>query len=204
MSNIKLAAESRKEFGKGAARRLRRANQTPAVLYGHGGETVHIALPAHATLLALKHHNALFELTVDGETRLAVAKDVQRNPIKDTIEHIDFLLVRKGEKIQVEVDVLVVGESAPGTIHVVESQTITVEAEATNLPTGIEVSVAGLAAGTRITAGDLVLPEGTSLVVDADSVVIVISEPRASAADEAADAADAAAAAQATSAETGA
>lgn len=200
MSDIKLAAEPRSEFGKGAARRLRRDGKVPAVLYGHGTDPLHVALPGHDTFLALKHHNALFELTSEGETHLAVVKDVQRDPIRNVIEHVDFLLVKKGEKIQVEVDVVVVGESAPGTIHVVETQQLTVEAEATNLPTSIEVDITGLAAGQHVTAGDVKLPEGTTLAVDADHLIVAISEPRGEAADEAADAAVAAAASAASAA----
>ena len=120
MSEIKLAATARTEFGKGAARRLRRAHQIPAVLYGHGTEPVHVALPGHETMLAVKGAaNALFEIQLDGKPVLALAKDVQRDPVKNIIEHVDLLIVRRGEKVQVEVPVTVVGESAPGTIHIV-------------------------------------------------------------------------------------
>ena len=178
MSDIKLAAEPRTEFGKGAARRLRRDGKVPAVLYGHGTDPVHVALPGHDTFLALKHHNALFELQLEGGEQLAIVKDVQRDPIRSVIEHVDFLLVKKGEKIQVEVDVVVVGESAPGTIHMLEAQSLTVEAEATNLPTSVEVSIEGLAAGQHVSAGDVALPSGATLVTDADHVIVVVAEPR--------------------------
>lgn len=186
MSEVKLAAVTRNEFGKGAARRIRRANQIPAVLYGHGAAPVHIALPGHETMLALKHANALFSIELDGGSQLAIAKDVQRDPVKNVIEHVDLLVVKKGEKVTVDVNVHVVGESAPGTIHVVEAQSVTLEAEATHLPEAIEVSVEGLEAGTQLRASDLVLPAGSTFVGDPDAVILVISTPQSSAEDEAA------------------
>jgi large subunit ribosomal protein L25 len=186
VSEVKLAAVTRNEFGKGAARRIRRANQIPAVLYGHGAAPVHIALPGHETMLALKHANALFSIELDGGSQLAIAKDVQRDPVKNVIEHVDLLVVKKGEKVTVDVNVHVVGESAPGTIHVVEAQSVTLEAEATHLPEAIEVSVEGLEAGTQLRASDLVLPAGSSFVGDADAVILVISTPQSSAEDDAA------------------
>jgi len=188
VSEIKLVAAARTEFGKGAARRTRRAGQIPAVLYGHGGEPLHVALPAHQTMLALKKANALFSIEFNGEGHLAIAKDIQRDPVKDIIEHIDLLLVTKGEKVSVEVLVRVVGEPFPGTIHFVEMQRIALEAEATNLPSSIEVSIEGLEAGTQIRAGDLVLPEGATLAEAPEGIVITIAVPQTSAADEAADA----------------
>jgi large subunit ribosomal protein L25 len=188
VSEVKLAAVARTEFGKGAARRTRRANQIPAVLYGHGGAVVHIALPGHETTLALKQANALFSIDLDGKVQLAVAKDIQRDPVKNVIEHIDLLVVRRGEKINVEVNIHVVGESAPGTIHVVETQAVTLEAEATHLPQFVEVDVQGLEAGTQIHGSDLVLPEGSVLVGDPEQTIVTISTPHASAEDEAADA----------------
>ena len=187
MSEVKLAVVARTEFGKGAARRIRRAAQIPAVLYGHGGAPVHIALPGHETMLALKQANALFSIVFDGKTELAVAKDVQRDPVKNVIEHVDLLIVRRGEKITVDVNVHVTGESAPGTIHVVETQSVTLEAEATHLPQGIDVSVEGLEAGSKILGSDLVLPAGSTLVGDPEQVIVTVSEPRVSAEDEAAD-----------------
>lgn len=186
MSEVKLAAVARSEFGKGAARRIRRANQIPAVLYGHGGAVVHIALPGHETMLALKHANALFSIDLDGTTQLAIAKDIQRDPVKNVIEHVDLLIVKSGEKVTVEVNVHVVGESVPGTIHVVETQSVTLEAEATHLPQGIDVSVEGLVAGTQVRGSDLVLPTGAILVGDPDQVIVTISAPQSSAEDEAA------------------
>jgi large subunit ribosomal protein L25 len=197
VSEIKLAATARTEFGKGAARRLRRAHQIPAVLYGHGTEPVHVALPGHATMLAIKGAaNALFEIELDGKPVLALAKDVQRDPVKQIIEHVDLLIVRRGEKVSVEVPVTVVGESAPGTIHIVETQTLTLDAEATHLPEHVEVSIEGLAAGTSLTAGELTLPTGSVLTGDADVVVVAVTVPTVSAEDRAADEAAEAAAAE--------
>lgn len=188
MSEIKLVAAARTEFGKGAARRTRRAGQIPAVLYGHGGEPLHVSLPGHQTMLALKKANALFSIEFDGKEQLAIAKDIQRDPVKDVIEHIDLLIVTRGEKVSVEVLVRVVGEPFPGTIHFVEMQRIALEAEATNLPSAIEVSIEGLVAGTQVRVGDLVLPDGATLAESPDGIVVTIAEPQGSAADEAADA----------------
>lgn len=196
MSDVKLTASTRTEFGKGAARRLRRANQIPAVLYGHGSAPVHVALPGHETMLAVKHSNALFEIELDGKSTLAIVKDVQREPVKNVIEHIDLLIVKKGEKVTVEVPVHVVGESFSGTIHVVETQSLTLEAEATHLPEAVEVSIEGLEGGTTVLAGQVTLPKGATLVTDAEAIVVAISVPHASAEDLAADEAAAALAAE--------
>lgn len=179
VNEITLAAVARTEFGKGAARRLRRAEQVPAVLYGHGSDPVHVALPAHATMMALKHANALLSIELDGAAQLAIAKDVQREPVRQIIEHVDLLIVRRGEKIVVEVPVVVVGESAPGTQHLVETLNISVEAEATNLPSHVEVSVEGLEAGAHVTGATLALPEGVVFQGDPDTVFVVVSEIRA-------------------------
>lgn len=183
MSEVKLAATARTEFGKGAARRLRRAGQIPAVLYGHGTEPVHVALPGHETMLAVKHANALFEIQVDGKPVLALAKDVQREPVKNIIEHVDLLIVKKGEKVLVEVPVTVVGESAPGTIHVVETQALSLEVEATHVPEAVEVDIEGVEDGTSVKAGDITLPQGASLAGDPEIVVVTVSTPRVSAED---------------------
>lgn len=189
MAEIKLVAETRSDFGKGAARRLRREGQIPAVLYGHGSDPLHVALPGHQTTLALRQANALFAVELDGKTQLAVVKDVQRDAIGTVIEHIDLLIVKKGEKIAVDVPVVVVGESAPGTIHLVESQTLSVEAEATHLPQSIEVSIEGLEAGTVITAAAIALPAGVSLLADAEHIVVTVNEPQAEQAEEGEEAA---------------
>ena len=191
MSEIKLAAEARTEFGKGAARRVRRANKIPAVLYGHGSDPLHVTLPGHETMMALKHSNALFSIELEGKARLAIAKDVQRDPVRNVIEHVDLLIVKKGEKVAVDVPVVVTGESAPGTIHLVDLQTLAVEAEATHLPESIEVSIEGLEAGSQILAGDVKLPQGTTLTADAELLVVSVTEPQAEATeDEAAEAAE--------------
>lgn len=180
MSEVKLAATARTEFGKGAARRIRRDHQIPAVLYGHGSDPVHIAIPGHQTMLALKHANALFAIELDGNTQLAIAKDVQRDPVKNVIEHVDLLIVKKGEKISVDVPVHITGESAPGTIHVVETQSVQLEAEATHLPEGIEVSVEGLEEGAQIRGADLVVPNGATYMGDPDEIIVTVSVPRVS------------------------
>ncbi len=184
MAETKLVATTRTEFGKGAARRLRRAHQIPAVLYGHGAPPVHLALPGHEVMLAVKHTNALFEIVLDGTSTLALAKDVQIEPVRNVIEHLDLLIVRRGEKVTVEVPVHVVGESAPGTIHVVETQTLSLEAEATHLPDRVDVDIEGLEEGAIIHAGQVTLPQGSSLVTEADHVILTVSVPRAEAAEE--------------------
>ena len=184
MSEIKLAAEARTEFGKGAARRVRRAGKIPAVLYGHGTDPLHVTLPGHETMMALKHSNALFSIELDGKAQLAIAKDVQREPVRNVIEHVDLLIVKKGEKVEVEVPVHVVGESVPGTIHLLEQLTLVVEADATRLPDSIEVSVDGLEAGSVVYAGDVTLPEGVTLVTDASADVLIVSEPKVEASED--------------------
>ncbi|MBI9114672.1 50S ribosomal protein L25/general stress protein Ctc [Sanguibacter suaedae] len=186
MSEIKLAAEARTEFGKGAARRIRRNDQIPAVLYGHGTAPLHVTLPGHETMLALKHANALFRIDLDETSELAIVKDVQRDPVKNVIEHVDLLIVKTGEKVSVEIAVNVVGESAPGTIHIVENQTLSIEAEATHLPESIDVSIAGLPAGSYVRAGDVALPEGSVLEGDAEQTIVSITTPQDNSADDAA------------------
>lgn len=164
MSNeIKLVAESRDEFGKGASRRIRRAGKVPAVLYGHGTDPVHITLPAHETLLALRTANALLALDLGGKKQLALPKQVQRDPIRGSLEHVDLILVRKGEKVTVEIQLVVVGELSESDLVLnQDQQTLALEVEATNIPTSIEVNIEGLGAGDRITVADLTLPEGAS------------------------------------------
>lgn len=176
MSEQKLAAELRTEFGKGYARRARMANLIPAVIYGHGAEPIHVTLPAKATTLAVRTPNALLSLDINGEGHLALVKDIQRDPVKQIIEHIDLLTVRQGEKVTVDVPVHVEGETAPGTVHNLELTVVSLEAEATHLPTAIEVSIEGRAAGEHIHASDLVLPKGTVLLTDAEALVVNISE----------------------------
>jgi large subunit ribosomal protein L25 len=184
MSEQKLAAEVRTEFGKGFARRARMAGQIPAVIYGHGAEPIHVTLPAKATTLAVRTANALLSLDVNGEGHLALVKDVQRDPIKQIIEHIDLLTVRQGEKVTVDVPVHVTGETAPGTVHNLELTVISLEAEATHLPEAVEVDIEGRAAGEHIHASDLALPKGAVLLTDAEALVVNISEAAAAAAEE--------------------
>jgi len=176
MSEQKLAAEVRTEFGKGFARRARMAGQIPAVIYGHGAEPVHITLPAKATTLAVRTANALLSLDINGEGHLALVKDIQRDPIKQIIEHIDLLTVRQGEKVTVDVPVHLVGELAPGNAYNQEMTLISLEAEATHLPTSVEVDIEGRSAGQHIHASDLVLPKGSVLLADAEALVVHISE----------------------------
>ena len=179
MSEVKLAVTARTEFGKGAARRSRRAGLIPAVLYGHGTAPVHLALPTHETFMALKQANALFSLEVDGEILLAIAKDVQRDPMRGDVEHVDLLIVKRGEKVNVEVSIHVVGESFPGTIHMLETQNLLLEAEATHLPSTIELDVTGLEAGTQVHAGQIPLPAGAILLTEPEATVLTVSVPQA-------------------------
>lgn len=188
MADIKLDATTRTDFGKGAARRTRRAGNIPAVLYGHGGAPQHIALPGHATMMAMKHANALFSIAIDGKQNLAIVRDVQRHPVRWDIEHVDLLLVKKGEKVVVDVNVIITGESAPATIHVVELMALSIEADATNLPESVTVDITGLEAGTVVYAGDITLPEGSTLISEPEWDVVLITEPKTSAADAALDA----------------
>lgn len=176
MSEQKLAAELRTEFGKGYARRARANHQIPAVIYGHGAEPIHVTLPAKATTLAVRTANALLSLDINGEGHLALVKDVQRDPVKQIIEHIDLLTVRQGEKVTVDVPVHVEGETAPGTVHNLELTVVSLEAEATHLPESVVVNIEGRAAGEHIHASDLVLPKGTLLLTDAEALVVNISE----------------------------
>jgi large subunit ribosomal protein L25 len=179
MSEQKLAAELRTEFGKGYARRARMANLIPAVIYGHGAEPIHVTLPAKATTLAVRTANALLSLDINGEGHLALVKDIQRDPVKQIIEHIDLLTVRQGEKVTVDVPVHVEGETAPGTVHNLELTVVSLEAEATHLPESVVVSIEGRGAGEHIHGSDLVLPKGTVLLTDAEALVVNISEATA-------------------------
>lgn len=173
----KIKAEARTEFGKGAARRIRRENKVPAVIYGHGNDPIHVTLPGHATMMALKHGgaNALLELEIDGKTQLALTKQVQVEPIKRLLEHIDFVAVKRGEKVTVDVPVHVVGEAARETLVVTESATVQIEAEATHIPEAIEVDVEGAEAGTQIHASDLKLPSGATLLLDPETLVVNVT-----------------------------
>lgn len=175
MAEVRLPAESRNQFGKGAARRLRREHKIPAVLYGHGTDPIHLSLPGHDTMMALKTANVLLTLDVDGGQQLALPKHIQRDPIKGTIEHVDLLVVRRDEKVTVEVAVHTVGEPTPGTLVTIDKSTIALEALATAIPTAVEVDLSGLGAGTQILARDLVLPSGATLQEDPESLVLAVS-----------------------------
>ncbi|MGW2839718.1 50S ribosomal protein L25/general stress protein Ctc [Streptomyces sp. NPDC001493] len=172
---ITLATEARTEFGKGAARRARRANLVPAVVYGHGAEPVHINLPGHELLLALRTPNVLIGLEIDGKDALVIPKAVQRNALKGNIEHVDLLTVKRGEKVNVEIAVETEGDLAPGSFLLEFVQnTLTVEAEATHIPEAVTVSVAGLTAGDSILAKDIALPKGSVLAGDEDAIVLQV------------------------------
>lgn len=173
-----LDAEKRTEFGKGASRRARADHKIPAVLYGHGEDPVHVLLPGHATMMALKTSNALLTVALPDEEHMAIARDVQRDPVRRTIDHVDLLLVRKGEKIVVDIAVHLVGESAPGTIHIMEQGVLSVRAEATNLPEFVEVSLEGLDDGDKVLAGDITLPAGSELETDPEQLIAAVTVPR--------------------------
>ncbi|MEU6253314.1 50S ribosomal protein L25/general stress protein Ctc [Streptomyces sp. NPDC047043] len=176
MSEVKISAETRTEFGKGAARRIRRDSKVPGVLYGHGSDPLHLTLPGHDLLLALRTPNVLISLDIDGKSNeLAIPKAVQRDAIKGFLEHVDLQLVKRGEKVTVEVPVHAEGELAPGgnlLEHVLNA--LPVEAEATHIPESVTVSVEGLEAGASILAKDITLPNGTTLAVDEDAVVLQV------------------------------
>ena len=178
MAAEKIAAEKRTEFGKGAARRIRRADKIPAVIYGHGADPVHITLPGHETMLALKHggSNALLDLDIEGDAQLALTKQVQVDPIRRVLEHIDFVAVRRGEKVTVDVRIHVVGQAGPDTLVVTENATISLEAEATHIPESIEVSVEGAQVGTLIHASDLDIPSGSTLLTDPETLIVNVAQ----------------------------
>jgi large subunit ribosomal protein L25 len=178
MAADKIKAEVRTEFGKGAARRIRREDKIPAVVYGHGNEPTHLSLPGHDTMMALKHGgaNALLDLDIDGTSQLALTKQVQLDPIKRFIEHVDFVAVRRGEKVHVDIPIHVVGDAAPETLVVTESSVVSVEAEATHIPEYFEVSVEGAEVGTQIHASDLELPSGSTLLTDPETLVVNVTQ----------------------------
>jgi large subunit ribosomal protein L25 len=187
MSEELIKAESRTEFGKGAARRIRRAAKVPAVIYGHGNDPVHVTLPAHDTLMAIKHGgaNALLSIEIDGQVQLALTKQVQADPIRGFLEHVDFVSVKRGEKVTVEVPVHLVGEANKEAFVQLENNVVTLEAEATHIPEFIEFSIEGAVAGTQILASQLVLPTGSTLVSDADLLIVNITQGKSAEAAEA-------------------
>lgn len=178
MSEVKISAEPRTEFGKGGARRTRRAGKVPAVLYGHGEKPRHIAVPAREFAAAIRHGGMMqvFNIEIsDGSVALALPKAIQKDPIRDTFEHIDLLVVRRGEKVNVDVPVHVIGEAVRGTLVVTEHNTLAILADATQLPEFVEASIEGLDAGATITAGQIVLPAGVELIVDPEQVVVSVT-----------------------------
>jgi len=182
MADVTLSAATRTEFGKGAARRLRREGKTPAVLYGHGTDPVHLALPAQETFLALRAANVLLEINIEGEKKpvLALAKQVTRDPISPIIEHVDLLLVKAGEKVAVDVPLVLVGDVANGAMVNHDLTALTVLAPATHIPTEFEISVKGLDVGAQILVSDVALPEGVEAHVDAETLVLsVVAIPSA-------------------------
>jgi large subunit ribosomal protein L25 len=185
MADVKISAEVRKEFGKGASRRLRRENKIPGVVYGHGGEPVHVALPGYDLMMALKTSNVLITLDIEGRQELVIPKAVQREAIRGFLVHIDLLVVKRGEQVTVEIPVHTEGELAPGQYlleHVLN--TLPVEAEATHIPESVTVSIEGLAAGDSVLAKDIPLPKGSSLAVEEDTVVLNVLAAQASEAAE--------------------
>ena len=173
MSEVRIAAEPRTEFGKGPSRRIRRANKVPAVLYGHGEQPRHYSLPGHELMLALKHDaNALLTLQTEDGDQLALPKVVVRDPIKGFLEHVDLVAVRKGEKVTVEVPVQLTGDAAPDTLVDQQTMTLTVTAEATHIPESLELDITGKAVGDSLTAADVALPGGTELAQDAEHVIV--------------------------------
>ncbi|MCK5890104.1 MAG: 50S ribosomal protein L25/general stress protein Ctc [Aeromicrobium sp.] len=175
MAEITIAAEARTEFGKGAARRIRRADKVPAVLYGHGTDALHVTLPGHSLMLALKNSNALLTIELGQDKHLAIPKQVQRDPLKGFLEHVDLLIVKRGEKVTVDVPLNVTGEAVPGSLIGVENTAVAIEVDATAIPNEIEVSIEGVEIGEQLLAKDLQLPSGSTLAVDEDLLIINVT-----------------------------
>ena len=172
-----VAVETRTSFGKGAARKLRASGKIPAVVYGHGTDPLHVALPAHETTLIARRANALIELKMTDGEQLVLIKDVQRDPVRQIIEHLDLVIVRKGEKVTVDIAVHVEGEPVSGTMVQMDHSSVTVEAEATHIPEYVSVNVDGLEEGSQIHAGELALPDGSTLVTDPEALILSIQLP---------------------------
>jgi len=175
----KLIAEPREQFGKGAARKIRAAGKIPAVIYGHGTDPQHVTLPGHEVGLILRKANQVLDLDIAGKSQLALVKDVQKDPVRQIIEHLDLIVVRKGEKVTVDIPVHVEGESAPGTVAALDANTLSVEAEATHIPERIVVDIEGLEDGTQLFAKDIALPTGSTLISDPETLVINVTIPAA-------------------------
>jgi large subunit ribosomal protein L25 len=175
----KVIAEARDSFGKGAARKIRAAGKIPAVIYGHGTDPQHVTLPAHQVGLILRKANAVLELDIAGKSQLALVKDVQKDPVLQIIEHLDLIVINKGEKVHVDVPVHVIGESAPGTVADLDAKSLLLEVEATNIPESLRIDITNAEAGTHILAKDVELPKGATLVSDEDILVVAVSVPAA-------------------------
>ncbi len=174
----KLVAAARNTFGKGVARKLRAAGQTPVVVYGHGSDPLHLSVETHPLSLIVRHANALIELDIEGKKQLVLVKDVQKDPVRQIIEHVDLVIVKKGETVEVEVPVVIVGEPFSGTNALLELGTLRLSVPATNIPEHIEVDVEGLEAGTQILAGGIKLASDETLLDDAEALVVHVVEPR--------------------------
>ncbi|ATG55091.1 50S ribosomal protein L25/general stress protein Ctc [Brachybacterium ginsengisoli] len=181
----KLNVETREDFGKGAARRLRVEGRVPAVLYGHGEAPIHLSLPGHETALAARNSNALLELSLaDGTSHLALIKEIQRHPLKRSLSHLDLITVRKGEKVEVEIPVVLTGEPVAPAAAFVDLQTLSLSVDALNVPEHVEVDVEGAEDGFQVFAGDVTLPEGSELVSDAELIVASVALPRVESEDD--------------------
>lgn len=175
----KLNVELREHFGKGAARRIRAEHKVPAVLYGHGTDPVHLVLPGHETALAARNPNALLELVLpDGTSHMGLMKDIQRHPLKRTLTHLDLIIVRRGEKVEVDIPVTITGEPVSPAIAVVEEQTLTISVDALKVPESIEITVEEKEDGYQVFAGDVILPEDAELVSDAELLVVGVQIPK--------------------------
>jgi large subunit ribosomal protein L25 len=176
-SSNHLKTEIRESFGKGAARKIRATGKVPAVIYGHGTAPQHVTLPGHEIALILRKSNQVLELDIQGKEQLALVKDVQKDPVHQIIEHIDLIVVRKGEKVQVDVSVHVLGEPLAGTVAELDAKFLVLEVEATNIPENVTVDIEGAGAGTHILAKDVALPNGAVLISDPEALVVAVSIP---------------------------
>lgn len=179
-----IVAEIRENFGKGYARRLRTAGRIPAVIYGHGTKPQHVSVPSHEVSLLLRKANAILDLTIEGKKQLVLVKDVQKDPVRQIIEHLDLVIVKKGEKVHVEVPIHLEGESFSGTLTVVDVATIKLEVEATHIPERITINIEGAEEGTQIHAKDVALPEGATLMDAPDLLLVNVILPAAASATE--------------------
>lgn len=202
---INIDAEVRDTFGKGAARQLRRDNKIPAVIYGHGTDPRHVSLPGHETMLAVRRSNAILTLDIAGDEQLVLVKDVQRDPVRQIIEHVDLLVIKKGEKVEVEVPIVLEGDVQLGFVANQALNNLLIKVDATAIPEHVLINVEGMGEGETVTVGQLVLPEGAEVEIDPEEVVvsvtIVAEEPDPEEAEAAADAADEDAPAEAAAAE---